>query len=114
MQIDELEALSVAGLNYALLHALFRSMQLSSRRGCHTTAASLSSVVLGLCPEQDPKRALLCIDYFAIKAGRIDWLLGFLQTSTTPVRACLLGRPRRIWQIVYLIRCLEIDGLIES
>ncbi|KAI9202059.1 transcriptional repressor TCF25-domain-containing protein [Polychytrium aggregatum] len=59
--------------------AVFRHMKSVAQRGCWRTAFELAKLLLSLEPEQDPLGVLLCIDFYALKAGEYKWLLQFWQ-----------------------------------
>ena len=73
--------------------ALYRHMISVGRRGCPRTALELGRLLLSLDPENDPMRALLHIDFYALKADEAaangvedDCLLWLLQLPTAQLR----------------------------
>lgn len=62
--------------NKPLFYALFKHMQHLGRRGCHRTALEVCKLILSL-DSDDPMGALLCIDYFALRAEQYEWFQRF-------------------------------------
>lgn len=62
--------------NKPLFTALFSHMKNMDRRGCHRSALEVCKLLLTL-DSDDPKGALFCIDYFALRAQEYGWLERF-------------------------------------
>lgn len=57
---------------------LWRYMQHAGRSGCPDAAFELAKLLLSLQPDgpdADPMRTLLCIDYYALRAGKSHWVV---------------------------------------
>lgn len=54
--------------------AIYRYIQALGRRGCWATAFEFTKLLYALEPEEDPYAALQCIDFYAIKARRWDYV----------------------------------------
>ncbi|XP_071702498.1 uncharacterized protein [Rutidosis leptorrhynchoides] len=59
--------------NQPIFTALFAHMKNMDRRGCHRSALEICKLLLSL-DSDDPKGALFCIDYFALRAEEYKWL----------------------------------------
>lgn len=70
-----------ANLNATFERALFKSMLLSSRRGCHTSAYSLAKTLYNLDPRADRRFILLALDILALRAGQSDFVLSLFDLS---------------------------------
>ncbi|KAK8914077.1 hypothetical protein KSP39_PZI023746 [Platanthera zijinensis] len=62
--------------NKQFFTALFCHMKNLDRRGCHRSALEVCKLLLSL-DYDDPKGALLCIDYFSLRAQEYRWLEDF-------------------------------------
>jgi len=62
--------------NAPFFDALFRHAALLGRKGCVRTALEVCKLLLCL-DASDPRGALCCVDYFALRAGQAPWLLRF-------------------------------------
>jgi hypothetical protein len=62
--------------NKPFLDTLFVHMKNMDRRGCHRCALEICKFLLSL-DSDDPKGALFCIDYFALRAEEYLWLEQF-------------------------------------
>ncbi|TVU08947.1 hypothetical protein EJB05_42375 [Eragrostis curvula] len=58
--------------------ALFSHMKNLDRRGCHRSALEVCKFLLSL-DSDDPKGALFCIDYFALRSQQYKWLEQFAE-----------------------------------
>ncbi|PKU71860.1 transcription factor 25 [Dendrobium catenatum] len=63
--------------NKPFFTALFCHMKNLDRRGCHRSALEVCKLLLSLDCD-DPKGALLCIDYFSLRAEEYRWLEEFV------------------------------------
>lgn len=63
--------------NKQFFTALFCHMRNLDRRGCHRSALEVCKLLLSL-DYDDPKGALLCIDYFSLRAQEYRWLEEFV------------------------------------
>ncbi|KAH0462146.1 hypothetical protein IEQ34_009721 [Dendrobium chrysotoxum] len=63
--------------NKPFFTALFCHMKNLDRRGCHRSALEVCKLLLPL-DYDDPKGALLCIDYFSLRAEEYRWLEEFV------------------------------------
>jgi len=64
--------------NKPLFTALFSHMKNLDRRGCHRSALEVCKFLLSL-DSDDPKGALFCIDYFALRSQQYKWLEQFAE-----------------------------------
>eukprot|EP00003_Mantamonas_plastica_P000355 TRINITY_DN102_c2_g1_i2.p1 TRINITY_DN102_c2_g1~~TRINITY_DN102_c2_g1_i2.p1 ORF type:complete len:516 (-),score=185.54 TRINITY_DN102_c2_g1_i2:15-1562(-) len=60
--------------NRSFMLALFRHLQMASRRGCNKTALTCSKALLALCPDLDPMGVLHCIDFFALRCNQNEFV----------------------------------------
>ncbi|XP_066394668.1 uncharacterized protein [Miscanthus floridulus] len=65
-------------INKPLFTALFSHMKNLDRRGCHRSALEVCKFLLSL-DSDDPKGALFCIDYFALRSQQYKWLEQFAE-----------------------------------
>lgn len=65
-------------LNKPFFTALFSHMKNLDRRGCHRSALEACKFLLSL-DSDDPKGALFCIDYFALRSQQYKWLEQFAE-----------------------------------
>ncbi|GBG28737.1 Transcription factor 25 [Hondaea fermentalgiana] len=79
---DNFDAAS-ANLNATFERALFKSMLLSSRRGCHMSAFSLAKTMYNLDPKADRRFALLAVDLLAVRANQLDFVISFFDECST-------------------------------
>lgn len=63
--------------NKPFFATLFSHMKNLDRRGCHRSALEVCKLLLSL-DYNDPKGALLCIDYFSLRAQEYRWLEKFV------------------------------------
>ncbi|OLY84500.1 Transcription factor 25 [Smittium mucronatum] len=63
--------------NRSIFISLFRQINLLAKRGCWHTAFEINKALLSLDPSTDPLCAALCLDYFAIKAGKFNYVEEF-------------------------------------
>lgn len=68
--------------NKPFFSALFSHMKNMDRRGCHRSALEVCKFLL-LLDSDDPKGALFCIDYFALRSQEYDWLERFAEEYRT-------------------------------
>ncbi|XP_020088170.1 transcription factor 25 [Ananas comosus] len=68
--------------NKPFFSALFSHMKNMDRRGCHRSALEVCKFLLSL-DSDDPKGALFCIDYFALRSQEYDWLERFAEEYRT-------------------------------
>ncbi|GJN34350.1 hypothetical protein PR202_gb23002 [Eleusine coracana subsp. coracana] len=64
--------------NKPFFTALFSHMKNLDRRGCHRSALEVCKFLLSL-DSDDPKGALFCIDYFALRSQQYKWLEQFVE-----------------------------------
>ncbi|CAM0952414.1 unnamed protein product [Alopecurus aequalis] len=64
--------------NKPFFTALFSHMKNLDRRGCHRSALEACKFLLSL-DSDDPKGALFCIDYFALRSQQYKWLEQFAE-----------------------------------
>lgn len=64
--------------NKPLFIALFKHMQHLDRRGCHRATLEVCKLLLSL-DSDDPLGSMFCVDYFAIRAEKYDWLQRFVR-----------------------------------
>ncbi|KAL6845958.1 hypothetical protein ACP4OV_023406 [Aristida adscensionis] len=64
--------------NKPFFTALFSHMKNLDRRGCHRSALEVCKFLLSL-DSDDPKGALFCIDYFALRSQQYKWLEQFAE-----------------------------------
>jgi len=83
----------LCGPNELLFIALFRYVQLCSKRACTETAFECAKLLLSLSPEEDPMRILLVLDAYALRAGRSKWIVEVTDTSGPQSRVPLLFLP---------------------
>jgi hypothetical protein len=62
--------------NELFFAAMFKHANALSRRGCHRAALEIAKFALGL-DRTDPRGFLCCVDYFALRAGRVRWAARF-------------------------------------
>ncbi|CAL5063399.1 unnamed protein product [Urochloa decumbens] len=65
-------------MNKPFFTALFSHMKNLDRRGCHRSALEVCKFLLSL-DSDDPKGALFCIDYFALRSQQYKWLEQFAE-----------------------------------
>ncbi|KAI4988998.1 hypothetical protein ZWY2020_036315 [Hordeum vulgare] len=65
-------------INKPFFTALFSHMKNLDRRGCHRSALEACKFLLSL-DSDDPKGALFCIDYFALRSHQHKWLEQFAE-----------------------------------
>ncbi|TKW34108.1 hypothetical protein SEVIR_2G283000v4 [Setaria viridis] len=65
-------------INKPFFTALFSHMKNLDRRGCHRSALEVCKFLLSL-DSDDPKGALFCIDYFALRSQQYKWLEQFAE-----------------------------------
>ena len=59
--------------------SIVRLIDILGRKGCARTALELCKLVLSLSPQNDLFGNLLRIDYYAIRAGELEFLLRFVE-----------------------------------
>lgn len=65
--------------NRPFFSALFRHIQMLGGRGLYQTAFEVSKFLLSLDPRGDPTGILLCLDFYAIRAGKKEQLLAMAE-----------------------------------
>lgn len=61
--------------NRSFFLVLFKHLIFVGSRACHRTALELCKRLLTLDPDTDPLCSTLMIDFYAVKAGEIQWLV---------------------------------------
>lgn len=65
--------------NRPFFSALFRHIQMCGGRGLYQTAFEVGKFLLSLDPRGDPTGILLCLDFYAIRAGKKEQLLAMVE-----------------------------------
>uniref|UniRef100_A0A8R7R8F2 Transcription factor 25 n=1 Tax=Triticum urartu TaxID=4572 RepID=A0A8R7R8F2_TRIUA len=90
-------------LNKPFFTALFCHMKNLDRRGCHRSALEACKFLLSL-DSDDPKGALFCIDYFALRSQQYKWLEQFAEeyqsTAVDLMKQALMLHPLVLSKIV--------------
>ncbi|PIN23868.1 hypothetical protein CDL12_03414 [Handroanthus impetiginosus] len=68
----------VHDMNKPFFSSLFTHMKNMDRRGCHRSALEICKLLLSL-DSDDPMGALLCIDYYSLRAEEYSWLERFAE-----------------------------------
>ncbi|PSN57953.1 Transcription factor 25, partial [Blattella germanica] len=60
---------------YTLFITLFKHLTFVGQRACYRTALELCKLLLSLDPFDDPLGVILCIDFYALRSLKYDWLI---------------------------------------
>lgn len=61
--------------NRALFITLFKHLTFVGQRACYRTALEICRLLLSLDPEEDPLGVILCIDFYALRSMKYEWLI---------------------------------------
>ncbi|XP_069701735.1 ribosome quality control complex subunit TCF25 [Periplaneta americana] len=61
--------------NRALFITLFKHLTFVGQRACYRTALELCRLLLSLDPDEDPLGVILCIDFYALRSMKYEWLV---------------------------------------
>ncbi|KDR12891.1 transcription factor 25 [Zootermopsis nevadensis] len=61
--------------NRALFITLFKHLTFVGQRACYRTALELCRVLLSLDPDEDPLGVILCVDFYALRSMKYEWLI---------------------------------------
>lgn len=61
--------------NRAFFITLFNHLTFVGQRACYRTALELCRLLLSLDPDEDPLGVILCIDFYALRAMKYEWLI---------------------------------------
>lgn len=61
--------------NRALFITLFKHLTFVGQRACYRTALELCRLLLSFEPDEDPLGVILCIDFYALRSLKYEWLI---------------------------------------